>query len=160
MEVFDHDDGFTLIELMVVFSVIAILVLIAVPTFLGARVPAQDKQAEAILHTSLADVKVGATDTGDYAWVSSSAMQELESSVNYVDAATPAAAGSRQVSVGTGVLNGNTYVILASKSAAGRCFALFEQLTATTGYLADAVPSCEAGAFVPGSGWSPGGWSG
>ncbi|HEY1738048.1 MAG TPA: prepilin-type N-terminal cleavage/methylation domain-containing protein [Acidimicrobiia bacterium] len=156
----DHDDGFTLIELMVVFSVLAILVLIAVPMFLGARKPAQDKQAEAILHTSLADVKIGATDTGDYSWVSWSAMQALESSVNYVDAATPAAANSRQVSVGTGLMNGNIYVIMVSKSAAGRCFALFEQLAGATGYRADVVPSCEADAYQPLSGWSPGGWPG
>ena len=48
-----QDDGFTLIELMVVVLIIAILIALAIPTFLGARRRAQDSQAKSHLRAAL-----------------------------------------------------------------------------------------------------------
>ncbi len=45
-------DGFTLIELMVVVMVIAVLIAIAIPSFLGFRASAQDRAAQATLTTA------------------------------------------------------------------------------------------------------------
>lgn len=45
--------GFTLIELMIVVLVIAILVAIAVPTFLGQRTRAQERAAQTHIRTGL-----------------------------------------------------------------------------------------------------------
>ena len=47
------DDGFTLVELMVVVLVIAILLAIAIPTYLGARSRAQDRTMQANLTTAI-----------------------------------------------------------------------------------------------------------
>ncbi len=44
-----HGDGFTLIELMVVVMIIAVLLAIAIPSFLGFRKSAQDRAAQATL---------------------------------------------------------------------------------------------------------------
>ena len=48
-----RERGFTLIELMIVVLIIAILVAIAVPTFLGQRTRAQDRAAQAHIRTGL-----------------------------------------------------------------------------------------------------------
>ena len=62
----NKDEGFTLVELMVVVLIIAILIAIAIPTFLGARERAQDRAAQSDLRNALTAAKVFYTDTEDY----------------------------------------------------------------------------------------------
>jgi type IV pilus assembly protein PilA len=147
-------DGFTLIELMMVVLVISILLLIAVPTFLGARKPAEDKHAQAILRSSLVAARTGFADAGDYGWVTPAALQNEETSVVYLAGASHARATQNEVSVSTGMYLGDTYVILSSASAAGRCFAVLATTSAAMQYQAPALASCNAGAFDPAIGWS------
>jgi type IV pilus assembly protein PilA len=59
-----EEDGFTLIELMVVVLIIAILIAIAIPTFLGAQDRARDRGAQSDLRNALTAAKVAATDNG------------------------------------------------------------------------------------------------
>jgi type IV pilus assembly protein PilA len=47
------DSGFTLIELMVVVLIIAVLIAIAIPTFLGAQNRARDRAAQSDLRNAL-----------------------------------------------------------------------------------------------------------
>jgi type IV pilus assembly protein PilA len=61
-----NEDGFTLIELMVVVLIIAILIAIAIPTFLGARSRAQDKQAQSNLRNALVTEDEFYTDNQAY----------------------------------------------------------------------------------------------
>jgi type IV pilus assembly protein PilA len=56
------EDGFTLIELMVVVLIIAILISISIPTFLGAQNRARDRGAQSDLRNALTAVKTIATD--------------------------------------------------------------------------------------------------
>jgi type IV pilus assembly protein PilA len=63
---FERDDGFTLIELMVVVLVIAILIAIAIPTFLGAQNRARDRGAQSDLRNGITAVKTIATDHAGY----------------------------------------------------------------------------------------------
>lgn len=150
-----RDTGFTMIELMMVVAIIAILLLVAIPTFVGSKNRASDRQATTILHSSLVAARIGAADQGDYAWLTPVTLQAEERSVRYTDAATSARASSNEVSVATGISGGSTYVIMASLSTSGKCYALLEAVDAATTYqVVSPAASCTAGSFTLGSGWT------
>src|SRR5438093_5785176 len=87
-----EDRGFTLIELMVVVLIIAILIAIAIPTFLGARKRAQDKQAQSNLRNALTAEKTIYVDNQAYSndTAAAGALKGIESALDWgnVDAAT------------------------------------------------------------------------
>src|SRR5436305_14005025 len=87
----DDEQGFTLIELMVVVLIIAILIAIAIPTFLGARQRAQDRAAQSDLRNGLTAEKTVYTDKQTYDATTAN-MQAVESSLNWngADATRPA----------------------------------------------------------------------
>jgi type IV pilus assembly protein PilA len=78
-----EDRGFTLIELMVVVLIIAILIAIAIPTFLGARRRAQDKQAQSNLRNALTAEKTHFVDTQTYT-TDATDLGNIESSLDFL----------------------------------------------------------------------------
>src|SRR5437762_14388468 len=84
----DEEQGFTLIELMVVVLIIAILIAIAIPTFLGARARAQDRAAQSSLRNALVAAKTIFTDNNDYTQATVTNMTSVEPSLTYVAAGT------------------------------------------------------------------------
>ena len=143
----DNDEGFTLIELMVVILIIAILLAIAIPTFLGARSRAQDRAAQSNLRNSLTASKTAYTDTSDYSGANVNSLNALEPSLSFVNSGTTVAAGTNQVSVSTGGDTNHQTVTLAALSSTGTCW-----------YLVDIATSSSQ--LVPGTFSSPGTWYG
>ncbi|MBV8160792.1 MAG: prepilin-type N-terminal cleavage/methylation domain-containing protein [Acidimicrobiia bacterium] len=114
------EEGFTLIELMVVVLIIAILIAIAIPTFLGARQRAQNRSAQANIRNALTAEKTSYTDNQAYT-SSSGALQAIEPRLTFV-ATTPASTGN-QVFVAVGTNNvANDTVELGAQSASGNCY--------------------------------------
>jgi type IV pilus assembly protein PilA len=79
----DEEEGFTLIELMVVVLIIAILIAIAIPTFLGAKGRAQDRAVESSLRNGLTAAKTSFTDTSSYTGATAAALQAIEPSLTF-----------------------------------------------------------------------------
>lgn len=61
-----REEGFSLIELMIVVLIIAILIAIAIPTFLGARTKSQDRAAQVVLRQALLTSKSFYTDSESF----------------------------------------------------------------------------------------------
>src|SRR3954470_6899968 len=120
------EEGFTLIELMVVVLIIAILLAIAIPSFLGARAKAQDRAAQSNARNALTAEKTYYTDNQVYSELPAD-LTAIEPSLDYKNAAP--AQGTKEVqllkgnvttnaAVANGVIcieaisaNGKTYVI-------------------------------------------------
>lgn len=79
-------DGFTLVELLVVILVIAILMAVAAPSFLGQTKKAQDSVAKQELTLSYKAAKAlstEATDQGSYAEVTAGKLHDIEPGIEF-----------------------------------------------------------------------------
>jgi type IV pilus assembly protein PilA len=90
----NDEDGFTLIELMVVVLIIAILIAIAIPTFLGAQDRARDRGAQSDLRNAVTAAKTIATDdAGLFTSVNVSSLSTAEGALTFANAGTTSAIG-------------------------------------------------------------------
>ena len=146
------EDGFTLIELMVVVLIIAILIAIALPTFLGLRQRAQDRAAQSDLRNGLAAAKAFYTDDETYSpgGVAFDAAdgEDIEPSLDWVDAAPTT--GQLEVATVTSAA-GTELVQLVRESESDQWFCI-QDSNGVTGYgdgttRAAALGDCASGAW-------------
>jgi type IV pilus assembly protein PilA len=151
METREDERGFTLIELLMVVTIIGVLLAIAVPTFLGARGRSNDRAAQTLVRNLLVSAKT--SDINGSA--SAAGIQADEPTLHVVAANAAAQAKESEVSVWVDTVAGEQFMILASRSASGSCFAVLEPEHASTRYQErPAGAPCTADSFDPTVGWS------
>lgn len=122
-----EEEGFTLIELMVVILIIAILMAIAIPTFLGAQKRAQDRGAQSNLRNALTAAKTIATDnSGTFmnggAAITDVDMETAEPSLTYVDGDPVVVPAVGNVAVAAEAAGAN--IVFYTQSASGKFFGI------------------------------------
>jgi type IV pilus assembly protein PilA len=147
------EEGFTLIELMVVVLIIAILIAIAIPTFLGARQRAQNRAAQSSLRNGLTAAKTIFTDQEDYTCAVSSAspctstatnpmpISAVEPSLTFLDGASAPSTGPNVLSLTATQTN----VTIAGLSKSGTCYFIYDDVTGPgTRYNKTTSGACQA----------------
>jgi type IV pilus assembly protein PilA len=146
-----QDEGFTLIELMVVVLIIAVLLAIAIPTFLGVQNKAKDRAAQSSVRNTLTAAKAMYADDSDYLQATAANLGGVEPSLTFVAGAST---DPKQVSVAA--TPGAQTFVAAARSATGNCFYIRNASNGQTEFASDNTGTCNVTA-LPGS-WSTNGW--
>jgi type IV pilus assembly protein PilA len=122
----DSDDGFTLVELMVVVLVVAILLAIAIPTYQGASERAQDRRAQLTVRNALAAQLAVWADDEQFS-ADPATLTAAEGAIEYLVAPAddvadlPIAPPTVFVHVAS-TPRPNDTIVLAARSGSGRCY--------------------------------------
>ena len=144
-----RDEGFTLIELMVVVMIIAVLIAIAIPSFLGFRQSAQDRSAQSEVRNVLLAEKAFWLENGDYT-----------ETAGDITAFEPNATMNADPAQGVYIdLNGaNADIVCISRTAdSGNTFSVWESATGGTWYGDTDLSGADCPAAAPGT-YVQGGW--
>lgn len=134
-----EEEGFTLIELMVVIMILGILMVMGLPTFIGVKARFQDRAAQTDLRNTVLAARILFTDSATFTSANETAggLVTIVPNMCYV-AGTTASAANGAVPCASGVGGGSISVAsTASQFAAARmssstsCFVILDAPTGT-----------------------------
>jgi type II secretory pathway pseudopilin PulG len=96
----------------------ALLVALAIPTFLGARMRAQDRVAQSAMRNTITNAKAIFTDHEDYRDATQQQLAQAEPSLTYVAASVDS---TSPTTISSGALAPTTFMVVA-KSVSGTCW--------------------------------------
>ena len=145
-----NDEGFTLVELMVVVMIIAILMAIAIPTFLNSRKRAQDSAAKSNVRNGLAAAQSVFSENQSFP-ITADMLTSLAAEEPSLTFVATASTDPKTISVLTVV---PATVVVSAQAKSGKCFS-FKNVSAagggTTEYEAASGVPCLAAATPPGT---------
>jgi type IV pilus assembly protein PilA len=134
----ERDGGFTLIELMMVVLIIAILLAMAIPTYVGARDRANDRATMSNVRTAFGAARVYYTDKLAYT-ADPVAMRQVEPAIVWTNTPLDGAEPAASVYIETqDVPSAKQSVIVVGRSKTGKCYFLRDVMEGgTTGTYFD-----------------------
>jgi type IV pilus assembly protein PilA len=164
------ESGFTLIELMVVLLIMAILLAIAIPTFLGVKGGAQDRAAQSNLTNAIIDAKSYYVNNSNFGTTASlvTALEAAEPELSFVGSET-ASSYPNTLSVDVSSSGNEAVLAMLSQNGSGgnsNCFFAEDNESSgvdaitsapqgiTYNVVTDAGASACDAAAAPTSGWS------
>ena len=154
-----REEGFTLVELMVVVMIIAILMAIAIPTFLNSRKRAQDSAAKSSVRNALSAAQSVFSEEQVYPATAAmvTAMTSEEPSLDFLATGSTNANTISVLTVPADATTPAATVVVSALSKSGKCFSLKHVIASTGGgtteYRLDGATSttCLAAATPPGT---------
>lgn len=146
------DQAFSFIELMVALVVLAILLAIAIPTFIGTTGAANDRSAQSNLYTALTTAKAqfqsggqtyfvgGVQDAAGFASLLSGAQPSLTFHAGSAGTGTNQGSSGTSSTISVAVAADGNGVVLAGYSVPGDCFYVLDNVVTLSGTTSAVAP--------------------
>jgi type IV pilus assembly protein PilA len=132
-----EEDGFTLIELMVVVVILGALLLMATSTFIGVKARAQDSAAKQTAARTLETGRIIFTDGATYSTATPAELMAAEPSLNAVDEVTPSGGPDDASTWVPDAATTGYQFVAAVYSDAGNCFYIRDWVTLGIGFAVE-----------------------
>jgi type IV pilus assembly protein PilA len=133
-ELRNAEAGFTLIELMVVLLIMAILLAIAIPTFLGVKVGALDRSMQSDITNAMTSAEAGYASGGSYAAAASEVvtLSSYEPNLSFETGAA-AEGGTHPNNLSINTSTDGQQLLVVGYSQSGTCWAAEDNEGDTSG---------------------------